>query len=267
MTEEAQMTLPYILCSPGSSGLSLALARQFLQGTKLPIIATSRADLTATKDRILHDLDVESSRVTMLQVDYTDEATVRSAASQVQDILGKDNYLCLSMIAPGILLNPEKTPQQIDYEDTMQTFKINTLGPMLAIKHFSNFLPKRHTKLESYDGLPDTAVWATMSARVGSIGDNKLGGWFAYRASKAAVNQVSRTFQNNLVMTKRPAISVTLHPGTVKTNLSKDFWASTKPEKLFTPEYSAAKLHEVIRSLKSSDGGGQFDWKGESIPY
>lgn len=261
------MALPYILCSPGSSGLSLALVRQFLQKTKLPIITTSRSDLEATKDNLLRGLDIDSSRVTVLKVDFLDEGTLTQAAKDIKDILGPDNHLRLSMIAPGILLNPEKTPQQIDYEAALQTFKINTLGPILAIKHFSEFLPKRNVNLSDHEGLPETAVWATMSARVGSIADNNLGGWYAYRASKAAVNQVSKTFQNNLAMTKRPAISVTLHPGTVKTNLSKDFWSSTKPEKLFTPEFSAAKLHHVIRNLKGSDGGRQFDWKGDTIPY
>ena len=261
------MPLPYVLCSPGSSGISLALARQFLQATKLPIIATARSDLSAAKDRLIDGLDISSSRVTMVEVDFLKEATLERAAQDIKELLGNGNHLRLALIAPGILINPEKTPQQINYEDTMETFKINTIGPMLAMKHFSDFLPKRSTKLEAMEGLPDVAVWATMSARVGSIGDNRLGGWYAYRASKAAVNQISKTFQNNLTMTKKPAISVTLHPGTVKTNLSKDFWESTKPEKLFTPEYSAERLHAVIKGLQAEDGGGQFDWKGESIPY
>lgn len=203
----------------------------------------------------------------MLQVDYLDESSVQQASVEIKDILGKDNYLRLGMIAPGILINPEKTPQQINYDEALETFKINTLGPMLAIKHFSPFLPRKGTAVEQATGLPELAVWATMSARVGSIGDNKLGGWFAYRASKAAVNQVSKTFQNNLTLTKRPAISVTLHPGTVKTHLSREFWESTRPEKLFSPDFSAEKLQGVIQGLTRDDGGGQFDWKGETIPY
>lgn len=265
------MVRPYILCSPGSSGLSLALARQFLKATDLPLIATARSDLDAVKDQLLADQDVsDRSRVTMLHVDFTDEGTLKEAAGAVKDILGSENYLRLAMISPGVLIRPEKTPQQIDLEDATRTFRINTLGPMLALKHFSEYLPKRAAagRLEPCRGLPDDiAVWATMSARVGSIADNQLGGWYTYRASKAAVNQVSKSFQNNLAMTKRPAISVTLHPGTVRTNLSREFWESTKPEKLFTPEYSAERLHAVISGLTSSDGGGQFDWKGERIPY
>jgi NAD(P)-dependent dehydrogenase (short-subunit alcohol dehydrogenase family) len=257
-----------ILCTPGSSGLSLALARQFLQHTKQPLFATARKDLDGTKQKLLEGLDIEESRVTMLQVDYKDEASLAEAAAQIKNGLGKDGYLRLAMISPGVLIQPEKSPKQIDYQAALETFKINTLGPMLAIKHFSDFLPRRGVKLESIAGLPnDVAVFATMTARVGSIGDNKLGGWFAYRASKAASNQLSKTLQNNLQMTKRPAISITLHPGTVKTNLSRDFWDSTKPEKLFTPDFSAEKLHAVIQGLKADDGGRQFDWKGEQIPY
>ena len=259
------MTSGFILCSPASSGLSLALARQFLKSTKLPIIATARNNLDDAKARLV-DGGIDASRVTMLKVDFKEEETLKTAAEELADIV-KESHLRLAMISPGVLINPEKSPQQINYDDALETFKVNTLGPMLALKHFSQFLPKRNVKLETLPGLPDTAVWATMSARVGSIGDNKLGGWYAYRASKAAVNQVSRTFQNNLTMTKRPAISVTLHPGTVKTHLSRDFWDSTKPEKLFTPEYSAEKLHAVICNLTANDGGKQFDWKGDLIPY
>ncbi|ORY81393.1 short-chain dehydrogenase/reductase-like protein [Protomyces lactucae-debilis] len=258
----------HILCSPGSSGLSFALARQLLQHTKQPLFATARKDLGATKQRLLEGLDVDASRITMLQVDYKDEATVSEAASQMKQQLGKEGYLRLALFTPGVLINPEKTPKQINYDDSLETFKVNTLGPMLAIKHFSDLLPKRGAKLTQEDGLPsDLAVFAIMTARVGSIADNKLGGWFAYRASKAASNQLSKTLQNNLQMTKRPAISVTLHPGTVKTHLSREFWASTKEEKLFSPEFSACKLHEVIQTLTTESGGRQFDWKGEQIPY
>jgi len=141
---------------------------------------------------------------------------------------------------------------------------------MMLLKHFSPFLPRKSTKFpenEELQGLPAQAVWATMSARVGSITDNRLGGWYSYRASKAAVNQVTKTFDNHLrISAGDKAMAVSLHPGTVKTGLSEEFWANVKEEKLFSAEYSAEKLMEVICSRGVEDRGKCWDWKGDEVP-
>ena len=138
----------------------------------------------------------------------------------------------------------------------------------MLIKHFSPFLPKKATSLVQENGLPPQAVWANMSARVGSITDNtNLGGWYSYRASKAAVNQVTKTFDNYLKMNAgEKAMGISLHPGTVKTGLSKEFWKNVKEEKLFSPEYAAEKLMEVVNSRSLEDRGRCWDWKGKEIP-
>jgi NAD(P)-dependent dehydrogenase (short-subunit alcohol dehydrogenase family) len=164
-------------------------------------------------------------------------------------------------------LYPEKSPSQIDYNNALHTFQVNTLGPMVLLKHFSPFLPKKATTIEELKGLPPCAVWANMSARVGSIADNALGGWYSYRASKAAVNQVTKTFDNHLKTSAgENAMAISLHPGTVKTDFSKEFWGNVKEEKLFSPEFSAEKLMEVICGRKIEDRGKFFDWKGEEVP-
>jgi NAD(P)-dependent dehydrogenase (short-subunit alcohol dehydrogenase family) len=139
---------------------------------------------------------------------------------------------------------------------------------MMLIKHFSPFLPRKAADvLATEPGLPPQAVWATMSARVGSITDNGLGGWYSYRASKAAVNQVTKTFDNWLRMSAgEKAMSITLHPGTVKTGLSKDFWNNVKEEKLFSTEYAAERLMEVINCRSLENRGRCYDWKGEEVP-
>ena len=138
---------------------------------------------------------------------------------------------------------------------------------MLLIKHFSPFLPRKATTLASEDGLPTPAVWATLSARVGSISDNRLGGWYSYRASKAAVNQVTRTFDNHLrASAGDKAVALALHPGTVKTGLSKDFWGNVKEEKLFSPEYSAERLLAVVKDRAAEGRGRCWDWKGDEVP-
>lgn len=178
----------------------------------------------------------------------------------------QDSYLRLSLSIPGILF-PEKAPTQIDYDNALLTFRTNTLGPMMLLKHFSAFLPRKSTQLEKLEGLPQYAVWANMSARVGSITDNGLGGWYSYRASKAAVNQVTKTFDNYLRTSAGDnAMSISMHPGTVKTGLSKEFWGNVKEGKLFTPEHAAEKLLEVLSSRSLDDRGKCWDWKGEEVP-
>ena len=198
----------------------------------------------------------------------TDEQSVADAADKASSLFSKDNnYLHLSLCVPGMLA-PEKSPSQIDYDDALLTFKTNTLGPMMLIKHFSQFLPRKATKLESSAGLPLQAVWAMMGARVGSITDNRMGGWYSYRSSKAAVTQLAKTFDNYLALNSADkAISIALHPGTVKTGLSKGFWESVeKDSKLFSPEYSSEKLMEVVRSRTLEHRGRFYDWKSEEIP-
>jgi NAD(P)-dependent dehydrogenase (short-subunit alcohol dehydrogenase family) len=116
------------------------------------------------------------------------------------------------------------------------------------------------------EGLSDLAVMAMMSARVGSISDNGRGGWYSYRASKAGVNQLVRSLNIHLKMSSGgSAVCVGLHPGTVKTGLSKEFWGSTPKEKLFEPEFSAEKLVGVVKGLEGQQGGRCWDWKGEEI--
>lgn len=106
-----------------------------------------------------------------------------------------------------------------------------------------------------------------MSARVGSISDNRLGGWYSYRASKAGVNQITKTFDNHLrIKSDDKAIAIALHPGTVKTGLSHEFWGNVQEDKLFSAEFSAEKLLDVIRSRRLEDRGKCWDWKGEEVP-
>ena len=144
---------------------------------------------------------------------------------------------------------------------------------MLFLKHFSPFLPRKATSLPSSSsnemrGLATNhAIYAQMSARVGSVTDNRLGGWYSYRASKAALNQVTRTFDNYLqTQSGEKAMSVTLHPGTVKTKLSEDFWSNVRKDKLFEPEFAAERLFEVVRNLGIEARGKCWDWQGLEIP-
>ncbi|KAF2227282.1 hypothetical protein BDZ85DRAFT_314880 [Elsinoe ampelina] len=259
---------PWALVTPASRGIGLEVARRLLQTTKLPVVTTARKDLDQTKENVLNGLDgVKEDRLHVMRADVLDESTLEDAAKKCAQLFPKkDNYLHVAFALPGLLF-PEKSPQQIKYDDALLTFQTNTLGPLMLLKHFSPLLPRKSTKVSSSEGIPNSAVWVTLSARVGSISDNSLGGWYSYRASKAGVNQMTKTFDNYLKTSAGDnAMAIALHPGTVKTGLSKEFWNTVKPEKLFTPEFAAEKLIEVVNGRSMDDRGKCFDWKGEVIP-
>jgi len=137
-----------------------------------------------------------------------------------------------------------------------KVLRINTVGPSLVAKHFLPLLQK-----------DSKSVFACLSARVGSIEDNRLGGWYAYRASKAALNMILKTLSIELARSNPNAICVGLHPGTVDTALSMPFQGNVKPDKLFTPGKSASALLSVVNRLRQTDTGKCFAWNGEVIPY
>lgn len=267
---------PWTLVSPASRGIGLELAKQLMQKTKLPVIATARKDLDETREHILSQ-GGDEGRLEVLKLDMTDETTIADAAAHCKSRFpsSKDaiSHLHAAFVIPGILY-PEKAPSQLEADKTLRTFQVNTIGPMLMLKHFSPFLPRKSTALPSAeevgDGLPAAyATWLTMSARVGSISDNALGGWYSYRSSKAAVNQVVKTFDAYLkISAGDKAMAMAYHPGTVKTCLSKDFWDNVKDEKLFSPAFATEKLLEVVRSHEGNLAerrGKCWDWKSEEI--
>lgn len=284
------MALPWILTTPASRGIGFELTRRLLKTTNLPVVATARKDVENTKERILDGLDVDRDRLEVLRLDVTgknlplpdpssmtsqpfqtnllpstDESTISAAATHCKNRFSA-TPLRLAFCIPGIL-HPEKSPAAISYEDALSTFRINTLGPLLLIKHFSPLLPKRSSSVPASANLPDAAVFALMSARVGSITDNSAGGWYSYRASKAAVNQLAKSLDIYLRQAAGDkAMCVALHPGTVKTGLSQDFWASTPAEKLFSPDFAAERLCEVVKGLDQEGRGKCWDWEGKEIP-
>ena len=153
----------------------------------------------------------------------------------------------------------------------MSTFHINTIGPLLLAKHFSSLLPTRSTPSpllkDQNDALPTSAVLALMSARVGSISDNHLGGWYSYRASKSAVNSVAKSIDIFLQQKAgEKAFCISMHPGTVKTDLSADFWGNVKEDKLFSPEFAAERLLNVVKEVGLEGRGRCWDWQGKEIP-
>lgn len=197
----------------------------------------------------------ENDKIIFAKIDIEDENSIKNAA----EIVGEEK-LDLIIVATGFLHNenfgPEKSLREISSEKFQKVFAINAIAPALIAKYF---LPKLNKE--------NPAIFAAISARVSSISDNFLGGWYAYRASKTALNMVLRNLAIEIKRTNKNAIIVGLHPGTVDSNLSKPFKASVKPEKLFSPNYSAKKLIEVLSLVKSEDSGFLFDYEYKKIEF
>jgi NAD(P)-dependent dehydrogenase (short-subunit alcohol dehydrogenase family) len=184
-------------------------------------------------------------------LDLTDEASVAAAAGRAPGPYD------LIFDATGALeiggRGPEKTLDAIDPAAMAAQFALNAIGPALLLKHFHGALAR--------DG---RAVFATLSARVGSIGDNRLGGWISYRAAKAALNQIVRTAAVEVRRRRPDAVVVALHPGTVRTGLTEKY-VGRHPA--VAPEAAAANLLRVIDGLRPDDSGGFFAWDGTPIPW
>ena len=197
------------------------------------------------------DHDVRTHGINLL-----DETSIADASAAV----ARSGALDLVIVATGLLhegaLQPEKALRDIDGAAMLELFRINTVGPALIAKHF---LPRMRR-----DG---KSVFAALSARVGSIEDNRLGGWVSYRASKAALNMTIRTLAIEHRRRWPESIVAAVHPGTVATALSEPFRARTPPANLLEPEVSAAHLLRVIDGLTPADSGGFFAWDGTRIPW
>ncbi|MDV4168586.1 SDR family NAD(P)-dependent oxidoreductase [Rhodovulum sp. FJ3] len=184
-------------------------------------------------------------------LDITDEESISRALS------GVDGPFHRIIVATGGLEidgnGPEKSFRELDADRLMAQFRLNAMGPALVLKHVMPLIPR--------DG---RAVLSVLSARVGSIGDNRLGGWHAYRAAKAAVNQIVHGAAIELARTHKQAIAVALHPGTVQTELTRKY-VGRHPA--VPPHEAAQNLIRVMDGLDVTDTGGFFDWAGKVIPW
>ena len=230
-----------------SGGIGSALTSRLVQHPDVShVVACSRSARAQDHAKLhRHRLDLE------------DEETVADAARSIKS---EFETVDLVIVATGILhegddLHPEKTWRALNAERLARVYRINTIGPALIAKHFLPLLARDRK-----------SVFAALSARVGSIADNELGGWHAYRASKAALNMLIRNFAIELQRRNAGAICVGLHPGTVDTGLSQPFQANVPEGKLFSPDFVADRLLRVVDGLEPQDSGRQFAWNGEVVP-
>lgn len=182
-------------------------------------------------------------------IDLEDEASIAAAAARA----GAPE---LVIVATGLLhegeRGPEKSHRDLDAAWLARQYAVNAIGPALVAKHFLPVMPRT-----------GRSVFAVLSARVGSIGDNRLGGWYGYRASKAALNQLIRTLAIEDKRRNDRGIVVALHPGTVETALSRPFLSAGRD--LFQPGRAAVQLLDVIDGLKPTDSGRLFAWDGAEV--
>lgn len=193
------------------------------------------------------------------EIDITDAGSIAAAAERVAG--EAQAPIGLVFVATGLLygsdgIQPEKDWRSLDATALASYLAVNAIGPAMVARHFMPLLPRQ-----------GRSVFAVLSARVGSIGDNRLGGWYGYRASKAALNQFIRTFSVELARKRPRAICVALHPGTVATGLSEPFSGNVASERLFSPGEAADHLLGVINGLDIADNGGFFAWDGSRIEY
>lgn len=239
-----------------SQGIGLGFVQRLLQdGRFARVYATYRNPVTAAT--LLALQDTAGDRLRCLLLDMTEEAQLEAAVAQIGS---ETPYIHLALSCVGLLhdgdLQPEKSLRQLDAGTLLRYFQINSIGAVLLAKHCLPLL--KHAS---------PSVLAAISAKVGSIGDNQLGGWYGYRASKAALNMLFKTAAIEYSRKSPKTILALLHPGTTCTRLSQPFQRGVPPEKLFSVERSVAQLMTVIEGLEATDSGSFFSWDGSRLPW
>ncbi|EMN7203746.1 SDR family oxidoreductase [Vibrio parahaemolyticus] len=233
-----------ILIVGGNGGIGLAMVKEAL-------VRFPQAQIHATYRRTKSDY--EHSALIWHQVDVTDETQVKNLSQAVNSIDWVIN--CVGMLHTSNK-GPEKNLSMVDPDFFLQNIAVNTLPSMLLAKYFTPLLKR--------SGVPKFAV---VSAKVGSISDNRLGGWYSYRASKAALNMFLKTMSIEWQRTLKNGVVLALHPGTTDTALSEPFQANVPEGKLFTPERVASDLMGLIEKAAPQDSGAFLTYDGERLPW
>lgn len=221
-------------------------------------LSDSGAEVVAVSRNGFRD-DAWPDSVTNVKCDSQDESQIENV---VNDMASSGQSVSFAVCTVGMLhsesegkqIQPEKQLESLNSEQLSAYFTVNTIIPSLWLKHLVGVMS-------------DSAVIACLSARVGSISDNRLGGWYGYRASKAALNMMVKTAAIEYGRRAKGTALVCYHPGTVDTALSEPFQSNVKPEKLFTPEFTVSQLLSITRNLDPKEGPFYLDWDGKPINW
>ncbi|MEH1882041.1 SDR family NAD(P)-dependent oxidoreductase [Nostoc sp.] len=239
-----------------NQGIGLGFVKKLIPDEKIAkVYATYRQKNAA--EELLSLVDKHSDKLICLEIDITDELEIVEAVKTIRTQVDKLHLVvnCVGLLHEDTL-QPEKSLREINSENLLRYFQINSIGAVLLAKHLLPLL--RHG---------ERSVFASISAKLGSIGDNKLGGWYGYRASKAALNMLMRTAAIEYKRSCPKALIVTLHPGTTDTRLSRPFQKNVPAEKLFSVERTVTQLLAVIEQLQEGDSGQFFSWDGSRLPW
>jgi NAD(P)-dependent dehydrogenase (short-subunit alcohol dehydrogenase family) len=244
-----------IVLAGASRGIGLALCTQLLAREEVGQVWALARNVDSAG---LHSLRQQhGERLQTVPLDALDEAAMAAFFTGLQAQGIKLNMLisCIGLLQ-GEGARAEKSLGQVTLEGLQASFARNAFAPILLLRHSLPLLRGNHP-----------CRVAMLSARVGSIGDNRLGGWYSYRAAKAALNQLLRSASIELQRLNPQSCVLSLHPGTTDTELSRPFQANVPADKLFTSEYSAACLLAVIESKIPADSGSFWDWNNQPIEW
>lgn len=239
----------------GTGGIGQAMVQQLVQANH-----SHSVQIFATYHRT--EPDIETENLHWLPMDISDEDSIKRAADTIKQTVGHLDWVinCVGLLHTDTA-QPEKALRQIDTEFFLQNMQINALAGLLIAKHIKPLLAKAERSAEH------PAIFATISARVGSITDNQLGGWYSYRMSKAALNMGMKNLSIEWGRSLKEVCVVVMQPGTVDTQLSAPFQGNVAEGHLFSPAYSAKCLLDVLSGMTAAQSGSFVDWAGESIPW
>lgn len=239
-----------------SRGIGLALTRALLDEPRCAQVhAACRDPACGALQSLLRE---HPDRLRLLPLDVSSETSIADAAVAVR-VLSPQLQLVINtagLLHEGAALKPERRLEDLRSDNLLRSFLVNAIGPVMVARYFAPLLT--HS---------DRAVLATLSARVGSISDNRLGGWYAYRAAKAAQNQFTRTLAIEMARRAPKLTVLALHPGTVDTDLSRPFQAGVAADKLFDVDRAAEQLLSVIDRTTTAQSGSFLAWDGSEIPW
>ena len=245
----------------GAGGIGKAMIEQLLAARATQASdADNKIRVFATYYRSVPT--IEADNLHWLKVDVSDESTIKQALEEIKQ---QTNHLDWVINCVGLLhsdtMQPEKALRQMQTDFFLQNMQVNALASMLIAKHIQPLIKNAPRDNEH------PAIFATISARVGSISDNQLGGWYSYRMSKAALNMGMKNLSIEWGRTLKDVCVVVMQPGTVNTQLSAPFQGNVAEGQLFSPAFSAESLLDVLSTMTAADSGSFVDWAGELIPW
>lgn len=240
----------------GNRGIGFGFVQQLLQDERFDqIFATYRTERASSE--LLKLAQQHQHRLCCIAMDVTEEAQIVSGMAKIQTMTPALHLVinCVGFLHDGSIM-PEKALRQLNSDHLMHYFQVNSIGAVLLAKHLLPLLNHQHPNL-----------FATISAKIGSIEDNRLGGWYGYRASKAALNMLMKTAAIEYGRRSQQTAIVLLHPGTTDTQLSKPFQRGVPADKLFPITKTVGLLMNVLEHVSLDDNGSFFSWDGSRLPW